>query len=414
MSSVSKKHVLAFNPYASGHHGSYVRMLAENWVSRKRPGTLRFVLHPDFSRIFPNITDYIHGHKNHGLAWSPYQEKIEFANASTFGFIRRDMRQGRMVKEVLQQYKPDHCLLMYFDHVQASLSIGLRFGFPTTFSGIYFRPSFHYTSLGSPPHSAADRMRRLQKRVLLFGALTNPHLVSVFSLDPYAVPFINRWGKKNKGLALPDGVTPYRSSALNDPLRLDICKTDNRRTALLFGGLNPRKGLMRILESLPLLPKAAQNLMRLVLAGPVDSRERNDIYQKLDYVRSATDVEVLLDDRYIPNETLQSYIDKADFILVLYQQHIGSSGVLIRAAEAGVPVLGSDFGLVGAHIARHALGVAVDATSTKAVTEGIRQFVEQPESSSLFNPETALQFAESNSANAFADTIFANVDRGTA
>ncbi len=408
---MSGKHILVFNPYAGGHHGSYVRMIVENWILKKRPGTLRLALHPDFSRVFPNIADYIHAHQGHGVLFSPYPETVDFANSGTYGFIRRDIIQGKMVKNLLQDYKPDHCLLMYFDHVQASLAIGLRFNFSVTLSGIYFRPSFHYTSLGSPPCSVADRVRRIQKRILLSGALANPHLTSVFSLDPYAVPFINRWRKQKKGLALPDGVTPYRSSVVDDHLRLEIPQTDNRRTALFFGGLNHRKGLTRILESLLLLPETTQNLMRLVLAGPVESQERNDIYQKIDDVRAATNVDILVDDRYVPNETLQSYIDDADFILVVYQQHIGSSGVLIRAAEAGIPVLGSNFGLVGAHITRNALGLAVDATSTEAVSEGIRRFVESPESPPFFNPETARRFAESNSANVFADTIFANLDR---
>lgn len=411
---MSEKHILVFNPYAGGHHGSYVRMLVENWVSKGRPGTIRLVLNPDFSRIFPDITDYVQAQQDDGVAWSPYSEKTDFSSKSTFGFIQRDISQGKILKQILEHYKPTHCLLMYFDHLQASLAINLRFNFPIKLSGIYFRPSFHYTSLGSPPYSAADRIRRIQKRVLLFGALTNPHLVSVLSLDPYAVPFINRWNKNKKGLVLPDGIVAYRDSSENDPLRLATSKTDNRRTALLFGGLTRRKGILRVLEALPLLPKTTQTRMRLVLAGPVAPGERTEIYQKLEQVRSTTDVEVLLDDRYVPDETLQSYIDEADFMLVTYQQHIGSSGVLIRAAEAGVPVLGSDFGLVGAHINRNALGLAVDATSAESVSKGIRRFVEQPESASLFDPEKARRFAAFNSATAFADTIFDNLDRGPA
>ena len=411
---MSDKNILVFNAYASGHHGSYVRMLVENWVSRKRSGTLRFVLSPDFMHIFPDITNYIHAHQSNGIVLSAYPEKIDFANQSTRDFIRRDIIQGKMVRKAIQKYTPDHCLLMYLDHVQVSLWTGLHFDFPISLSGIYFRPSLHYTSLGSPPHSVADRMRRLQKRILLYGALTNPHLTSVFSLDPYAVPFINRLGKWNKALALPDGVTPYRSSLEHDSLRLDIRKKDDRRTALLFGGLNQRKGVMRILESLSLLPKSTQNLLRLVLAGPVEPRERKEVYQKLDYARSATAVEIVLDDRYVPDETLQFYIDSADFILVAYQYHIGSSGVLIRAAEAGVPVLGSDFGLVGVQIIRNGLGLAVDSASAEALSMGIKQFVDQPESASLFDAEASRRFAEAHSDNAFADTIFANLSRGPA
>lgn len=412
MRDMSAKNILIFNAYMGGHHGSYVRMLVENWVTRRRKGNLRLVLPPDFVHDFPDTTDYIYSHQRNGIVLSPYPEKIDFSGQSIFDFIRRDMAQGKMVKQAILDYKPDHCLLMYFDHVQASLWTGLRFDFPITFSGIYFRPSFHYASLGSPSRSATDHARRLQKRILLSGALTNPHLTSVFSLDPFAVPFINRRGKHNKALALPDGITTYRSSAGHDRLRLDIRKTDGRRTALLFGGLNRRKGVMRILEALPLLPKGTQNLLRLVLAGPVEPREREEVHQKLDDARSATTVEIVLDDRYVPNETLQSYIDGADFILVAYQRHIGSSGVLIRAAEAGAPVLGSNFGLVGAQITRNRLGMAVDSTSAEALSRGIELFVDQPESSSLFDPEASRRFAEAHSADAFADTIFANLSRG--
>jgi hypothetical protein len=46
--------------------------------------------------------------------------------------------------------------------------------------------------------------------------------------------------------------------------------------------------------------------------------------------------------------------------MVPYQRHVGSSGVLIRAAQAGRPVIASDYGLVGAWTRKNQLGAAVN------------------------------------------------------
>ena len=400
---MSERHILLFDAYASGHHGLYVHMLVQGWISNELRGRLDLVVPPDFEEVFPEVATYAYGHGDRGIRLSPFTRKKESGHGSTLDHIRRDLDHGRIMRRAILDRRPDHCLMMYMDHCQLSLWTNLRFDFSVTLSGIYFRPSFHYTEIGSPPRSPMERMQRRRKRAILSAALRNPHLQTVFSLDPFAVPHINRLATSNKAVALPDGITKWKRK--EGVAFQDSRKRRRRCIALFFGGLNHRKGIIHVLESLPGLPRSMQDRLHLVLAGPILPSERKEIVRILQAARTSTAVQITLDDRYIPDEDLQAYIESVDVVLVAYQRHIGSSNVLIRAAAAAKPVLGSDFGLVGAQIRQHKLGLAIDTTSRDMIAKGLHRCIHEPDSLP-FDSERALRFAHDNSADAFAKTIF--------
>ncbi|MDA1029678.1 MAG: hypothetical protein O3B41_11590, partial [Bacteroidetes bacterium] len=85
----------------------------------------------------------------------------------------------------------------------------------------------------------------------------------------------------------------------------------------------------------------------------------------------------------------------------------GSSGILIRAAAAGKPVLGSSYGMVGRNITRHQLGFAVDCNEPEQLVEAVTAFIADP--AGAFDAATSLAFAQSNSSKAFAQTILADL-----
>jgi len=116
-------------------------------------------------------------------------------------------------------------------------------------------------------------------------------------------------------------------------------------------------------------------------------------------------VQVVLRDERVPDDEVPDLLGAADVVLLPYQRHLGSSGVLVRAAAAGTPVLGDGYGLLGAQIRRHALGITVDATQTGDLVRGLHRCVTMP-LDALFDAEAAAAFARHHTAEHFAETIY--------
>ena len=98
----------------------------------------------------------------------------------------------------------------------------------------------------------------------------------------------------------------------------------------------------------------------------------------------------------------------ADCILAPYQRHVGSSGIMVRAAAASRPVLSQSFGLMCRLTETSSLGVTCDTTSTEELPEGIHRCIHNPVES-YFDASTAREFAEANTAEAFARTLLSQI-----
>jgi len=298
---------------------------------------------------------------------------------------------------------------MYFDHLQLSLAFDLRVSLPIQFGGLYFRPSFHYPDLMQKPPGWRERLPHIRKKAQLRLALSNPKFETLFCLDPYVAPCIDSLFPRTKTVWLPDGVEPSGNARPAPSKRAGWRIEYGRQVALLFGSLAARKGVFKLLEALPLLDRYVQKKVAVVFAGFITEPERDRFQRAAEEARQRTEVQLIVDDRFVDDGEVPLLMQSADVLLVTYQHHIGSSNVLVRGAEAGIPVLGSDYGLVGAHIKRRKLGLAVDATQPAAIAEGLKTFLLHPEDIP-FDPDEALRFSRENSAECFAETIFAHLN----
>jgi glycosyltransferase involved in cell wall biosynthesis len=96
--------------------------------------------------------------------------------------------------------------------------------------------------------------------------------------------------------------------------------------------------------------------------------------------------------------------------LVAYRGHIGSSNVLIRAAAEGIPVVGSDWGLLGHYIRDRRLGRAVDTTDAGALAQALADGTTEKLDGTEFDGAEALVFSAEHSLDAFGEALY----RGTA
>ncbi|MFT5142325.1 MAG: glycosyltransferase involved in cell wall biosynthesis [Rhodothermales bacterium] len=385
--------LLLFDLYTGGHHRAYLEMLARAWVTGDREGRLEiaapqalFDAHPDFLR-------WIQAQDPAKLSFLPVSlpEPLREGDISLRDVLRNDLAHGRALREVLASSLPEETLLMYFDHCQASLALRRIRG--ASVSGIYFRPSFHYPN--------TSRATGFRKRSLLSAALTNRCLKRVLTLDPFAVDALS----DQRFAWLPDGLDTARFGQSPAQVRDAWGVGADSKVLLFFGVVSARKGIHELLAALA----SVRTPVTLVIVGRIPDAERPLVEASIQAARASGGA-IVLDDRYVRAEEIQDFFHAADVATVAYRHHVGSSNVLIRAAAAGVPVVGPTFGLMGRLITEHHLGAAVDPADTEALAEAIdRMLAGMLGEPTGFDPESAAWFAQANSEHTFAETVFREV-----
>lgn len=399
----SVPHIMLFDLYATGHHPQYILNLVEYWAERALDCRLTVVAPVGVRRASENLDRLFHQHRGDGLHFVPVRDHVP-APSSTASLIKTDLVHGRLLRQYLRMYRPSHATLMYFDHCQLSLALGLRRLRGISLSGIYFRPSFH---LDERPDDLRSRLSAFRKKTMLLQALRNPYLRQLFCLDPFAVPALEQMTRTVQAIHLPDGVRISAGAVKKSGLRAG--RREGRIVALLLGALDGRKGIYQVLRAAKRLEPEVQRSLSFVFAGPVKAQDESVLTDAITEVCTDTEVAVHLDVRYVPDDEVQSLVATSDVVLLPYQRdHVGSSNMLVRAALAGVPVLGTDHGLIGKLIRAHRLGVTVDSTDHDAVASGLRRFIKSPEQTS-FDPQTAADFGRSHSAARMGQEFFSSV-----
>lgn len=405
-----ERHLLFFDPYSQGHHAEYLLHLLEYWIENDYAGHhLDLVVSPRLLEWAPRLADVATRNADRGIRLIPEPEAVSLETTSRFGLLHTGVAHRALLRRHVLARRPEQVLLLYFDHAQPALALDLRFDFPVRFSGIYFRPTLHYGGLAGSASGPRARLTEVRKRLLLAGALRNRHLDLLFSLDPFAVPAVERLARHTHVVALPEPYTPAAASRPAAVVRAGLGIGADRKVLLHFGVLGERKGVYEALEAFLHLTPAETERLALVLAGPLVDIDEGRLRGLLRRVEAETRVQLVTRLEKIPAETVQDLFGAADLALMPYQGHVGSSSVLVRAAHAGIPVLGPEYGMLGAVIRRHRLGQAVDAARPEALAEGLRHFLDAAPGT-FFDAAELRRYAEANTASAYAGTIFRHLD----
>ena len=147
------------------------------------------------------------------------------------------------------------------------------------------------------------------------------------------------------------------------------------------------------------LPKEALAKICLLLAGPVPEYYEKIIEAKLAQV---PELEVIRCYGYLPAREVQICFEISDVVLILYQDFLNMSSVLIRAAMANKPNLATQTGMIGELVSKHNVGITVDATSVSEVANELKAIIKNGIS---YSEDNLKQLAEENSLNSFLSTI---------
>jgi len=402
--------ILLFDLSIHGHHAAYIKHLIRYWSEKRFKGSLFVVVSPKFIEVHADVVE---------LALAQGASTIEFvaitieeeavlnSRRSKFDRALRNLREWHLLQKYAESLAATECLLMYLDTCELPLVLGSGLACP--FSGIYFRPTFHYSDLAGYVPDLKERLQQWREKIFLNRLLHHPKLKSLFCLDPFVVKYLDPPAAVGV-VHLPD---PVETNPLVDgdtqDMRSALAIDSDRLVFLLFGSFEAeRKGVYQLFEALERLPPSLCQKVCIILVGNAGQEEQSRIQVRVDSLCQHHPVQIITRFGFIPDQDVEQYFLLADVALAIYQRHVGMSGILLLAAAAQKPVLSSNYGLMGELVKRHHLGLTVNSTVPEEIAAGLTRFL--LESSQSLSDRAAMKaFAEQNSARLFAQTVFQHV-----
>jgi glycosyltransferase involved in cell wall biosynthesis len=404
----SDSRLMLFELSVGGHYPGYIQHLVRYWRERSLIGHLDVVVSPEFlERHSDVVAEAGEDASIRFIAIAPSEAALLSPRSTGRSRLIRAFQEWKLLRQYATFLNVDHCLIPYFDTRQFPLALGATL--PCSFSGIYFRPTFHYPTFEHHQASRHDWVQRSRDKFLMKRVLANPQLQTLFCLDPFVLEHWDQFHSNVQSVYLPDPVQIYdQPLEATDKLKVSLGIEPHRKVFLLFGALDGRKGIHQLLNAIALLsPEDCQQLC-LLLVGPIDPQEKSQLDSQIEALRRSRPVQIVGSHQFVIDRDIQPYFHLSDVVLAPYQRHVGMSAILVRAAAAQKPVLASSYGLMGEITRRYQLGVAVDSTAPHAIADGIGSLLQNP-LAQVGDRQKMQTFATQNSAQRFANVIFETI-----
>ena len=396
--------VLFFEPEHLGHQPAYVRAIAE-WLDRERPpmDAVFSVSEALVSRLKDED-----GLELGRIARLRTPGPAELGACNHGPIYRRAMARWRLIEREMRATGTSHAHALFLDPLQLPLALGRGAGDGRGISGILFRPSVHEVYVESAGRGLREKFRDRMKRVSYSRMLRNPALKAVLSLDPFFPDYARRrFAGGGTVRSVPDPIVETPSGGGLEASVPPAERHDARCCYLLFGALSERKGVKVVLQALESMSKEQRARVRLLLAGRLDEDCRAAVAATRTRLSASSDdpdgLEVI--DRFLSTDELAALVKRSDVVMAPYQRHVGSSGALVWAARHGRPVLAQQYGLVGALVRRHALGVTVDSSDAERVAGAMLQLSCPKTRAGACRPEGQAEFLAGRSSDEFARRV---------
>ncbi|MBD2757549.1 glycosyltransferase [Spirosoma validum] len=385
--------ILLFDTIIDGHHADYLCHLVNYWLHTKPEGELIVVAQASFEPMFHQLLESVPSVDTVRFVPISQQEIDDTHKGSLLG---RPFREWNLHLAYSRKYKATHVLLMYFDIFQLGFWLGKKA--PCAVSGIYFRPDFHYTTSSG----LKARLNVLRKKTTLRGVLRKSMLLNLFCLDHSAVTLVREMNPRVNVVPLPDPVKSYViTSAEREKLRDELQLDPNRRVFILFGHLDQRKGIEPFLEAINQLAPELQQKLCFLLVGAISPDYQAQIEQKIS--QASPNLQIVGVFKEVKGREIQVHFELADYVLTLYQRHVGMASVIIRAAVSDKPLVSSDYGYMGHLVQTEQFGNVTDSASPAAICQLLEQILV---SGISYSKAKLRKLAEQNSDVSFAKTIF--------
>ena len=145
----------------------------------------------------------------------------------------------------------------------------------------------------------------------------------------------------------------------------------DRKVVLFFGLIRPYKGLLNLIEAMPLLRQRVD--CDLLVAGEFyDDKSKYTASVE----RLGIGAHVRFEDHYIPNEAVAPYFAAADVVVLPYLE-ASQSGIIPIAYDFGTPVITTRVGGLPEAVAEGVTGLLVEPGNPAALADTIGRYYEE-------------------------------------
>lgn len=400
-----KPSVMIFDMDVEGHHASYIRYVVDYWIQQNKDSDLLIIVTPKFIELHEGLVNF---------SVRESQGKVQFISISNeeienLEFNRRRSILSRAFTEwklfctYAKSLNIKHGVLMYFDYFQIPLIFGQRS--PCSVSGIYFRPALHYDSLFPSKSTFKEKLKNFLKKNILKLALKQSQFNILFCLDQFSIDYIRRLNPKAHIQYLPDPINlhqvdPQEVDRLKEKLKIE----DNRHVFLLFGSLDKRKGIYKVLEAIQQFDFQTAQSICLLFVGRLSSSDRELFKNTVAMVSGSSNVQIIIRDEFIDDDEIQAYFEITDIVLIPYQRHVGMSGILLHAATTRKTMIVSNYGLLGKLVEIYDLGINIDSDCSIDLMKAMKSCLHKTEYREI-NANLREQFIKEHSVEIFQHTL---------
>gem|GEM_PF-6582026 len=221
-----------------------------------------------------------------------------------------------------------------------------------------------------PQHGLKQRLSAIISQLTIEAC---PRL-NLFAVDPYAVSKATRrlaWTRTV--MPLPHHYHRCLDAKSQADARLSLRLPPSGWLVGSAGDLGTRKGTELLIDGFASASLGPNS--HLVLLGKQHEVVRKKLNEYGTLVESGR---ILCCDRFVSDEEFGLFFPAVDLVWAGYPRHIGIASVLLFAADAGRPVLASNYGCVGWMVDRYGLGRCEEPT-VSAVASALRWFAEHPD-----------------------------------
>jgi len=370
----SSKRVLILEAGSGGHHPFLVRCLLESEL--RHFADLVLAGHKElFSH--PAIAACSVPFQQHTIDLS--EVNLYPKNATPVKLFQRSWTLGKSYRrafiELAQKGPIDFVIVPYLDNCLLGLAApGRAFG-QTPWLTITMRTMFHFQTMGviAPKQRFSILRRALANRIL-----RQPHLAALLTIDPTLGEFasLQRDTCFRKIQYIPDPVVHHYGplpSKMEAKLRLNI--PTQARVVLLYGAIDERKGVTSLVEAAAAADCSTQ--VHLVLAGEYCGPEELRRTKAWESLTAQRRLHVVAG--FITEENEKLLLAAADCMWIGYIDFYGVSGVMALAGRHGIPIVGTDYGLVGYYTKKFSLGALIDPRNQASTVAALNRLVMEPE-----------------------------------
>jgi glycosyltransferase involved in cell wall biosynthesis len=282
------------------------------------------------------------------------------------GMLEIGRAKHRGLLESLRRSGASHVCVPYADGLAQVMGMSRLRGsrpFPpgVEAAGLMMRGGFAYRPRG---------LKQRLKTGISWSLATLAPFDPLFILDPLVFEAVRRGDRRTgrRAVLMPEPVEPPSRLDHRAARRLLRIPEDGRYSGCA-GLIDVRKGadqLIRAFASARLSPTD-----RLLLVGGHDETVRALLAGP--YAALVAQERIISIDRFVERDELGAALRAMDVVCALYQGHVGSASLVVRAAAAERPVLGGRTGWVRWAVEKFALGATSETADVGALAVGLER-----------------------------------------